>query len=135
MYQVTDTTTFTDDKLRAQIDSWLYETCIKCLQHLVDLYLQFYLVLGSFVDRLFTLLSNFIMRPHQSLASMGVAALLRFLESAGEKMDHETWKSALMILETAACDTRPGVRDLITPPERFRRQAPSSEHPGEARSA
>lgn len=71
------------------------------------------------------------MRPHQSLASMGVAALLRFLESAGEKMDPETWKAALVILETAASDTRPGVRDLITPPERFRRRLPSSEQPGE----
>lgn len=34
--EVTDTTTFTSDKRRAQEDAWLYETCTKCLQHLID---------------------------------------------------------------------------------------------------
>ncbi|GMH32506.1 hypothetical protein BSKO_00340 [Bryopsis sp. KO-2023] len=128
--EVTDTTTFTDDKLRAQIDSWLYETCIKCLQHLVDLYLQFYPVLSSFVDRLFLLLSNFMRRPHQSLASMGVAATVRLINNAGEMMDKETWAAALAVLEETAAQTRPAVVELITPPERFRRQKPSVDSQG-----
>jgi hypothetical protein len=38
--QVTDTTTFTSEKRRQQEDSWLYETCTRCLQHLVDVFVQ-----------------------------------------------------------------------------------------------
>lgn len=40
--QVTDTTTFTDDKRRAEVDSWLYDTCTRTLQHIVDLVVQYY---------------------------------------------------------------------------------------------
>jgi hypothetical protein len=36
LFKVTDTTTFTSDKRRQQEDAWLYETCTKCLQHLID---------------------------------------------------------------------------------------------------
>ena len=38
--QVTDTTTFTSEKRRQQEDSWLYETCTRCLQHLIDIFVQ-----------------------------------------------------------------------------------------------
>lgn len=38
--QVTDTTTFTSEKRRQQEDAWLYETCTRCLQHLVDVFVQ-----------------------------------------------------------------------------------------------
>lgn len=40
--QVTDTTTFTDDKRRAEVDSWLYDTCTRTLQHIVDIVVQYY---------------------------------------------------------------------------------------------
>lgn len=38
--EVTDTTTFTSEKRRQQEEQWLYETCTRCLQHLVDLFVQ-----------------------------------------------------------------------------------------------
>lgn len=38
--QVTDTTTFTDEKRRAEVDAWLYETCTRTLQHIVDIVVQ-----------------------------------------------------------------------------------------------
>lgn len=40
--QVTDTTTFTDDKRRAEVDAWLYDTCTRTLQHIVDIVVQYY---------------------------------------------------------------------------------------------
>lgn len=46
LIQVTDTTTFTSEKRRQQEDAWLYETCTKCLQHLVDLFVE----VGAGVD-------------------------------------------------------------------------------------
>lgn len=120
--EVTDTTTFTDDNLRAQIDAWLYETCVKCLQHLVDLFLQFHSILHPLLDRLFQLLVGFMQRSHQSLASMGIAALVRFLNQAGKDMTQETWNDALEVLVSTSERTRPGVADLVTPPERILRQ-------------
>jgi hypothetical protein len=38
--QVTDTTTFTSEKRREKEDFWLYETCKRCLQHLIDVYIM-----------------------------------------------------------------------------------------------
>ena len=58
--QVTDTTTFTDEARRAEVDAWLYETCTQCLQHMVDIVVQFYPVVQSLVPRILALLSNFI---------------------------------------------------------------------------
>lgn len=40
--EVTDTTTFTDDKRRAEVDAWLYDTCTRTLQHIVDIVVQYY---------------------------------------------------------------------------------------------
>lgn len=117
---MTDTTTFTDDNLRAQIDAWLYETSIKCLQHLVDLFLQFYGVLHPLLDRLFALLIGFVQRPHQSLASMGIAALVRLIGGAAENMTQEIWSDAFDVLVTTSDRTRPAVAELVTPPERLR---------------
>ena len=42
MAQVTDTTTFTAEERRAEVDAWLYETCTQCLQHMVDVVALFY---------------------------------------------------------------------------------------------
>ncbi len=38
--QVTDTTTFTSEKRREKEDFWLYETCKRCLQHLIDVFVM-----------------------------------------------------------------------------------------------
>ncbi len=38
--EVTDTTTFSQEKRRDEEDAWLYETCTRCLQHMVDIVVQ-----------------------------------------------------------------------------------------------
>lgn len=60
VYQVTDTTTFTDEKKRAEVDSWLYETCTQCLQHMVDVFVQFFADVHPLLPRILDLLANFI---------------------------------------------------------------------------
>ena len=57
---MTDTTTFTDEARRAEVDAWLYETCTQCLQHMVDIVVQFYPVVQPLLARILDLLSNFI---------------------------------------------------------------------------
>ena len=57
---MTDTTTFTDEKRRAEVDAWLYETCTQCLQHMIDITVQFYSVVEPLVTRILDLLLNFI---------------------------------------------------------------------------
>lgn len=57
---MTDTTTFTDEARRAEVDAWLYETCTQCLQHMVDIVVQFYPVVQPLLGRILDLLSNFI---------------------------------------------------------------------------
>ena len=58
--QVTDTTTFTDEARRAEVDAWLYDTCTQCLQHMVDLVVQFYPVVQTLLPRILALLDDFI---------------------------------------------------------------------------
>lgn len=58
--QVTDTTTFTDEARRAEVDAWLYDTCTQCLQHLVDLVVQFYPAVQPLMSRILQLLADFI---------------------------------------------------------------------------
>lgn len=42
------------------MDAWLYETCTQCLQHMVDIVVQFYDALQPLLSRIFDLLANFI---------------------------------------------------------------------------
>ena len=58
--QVTDTTTFTDEARRAEVDAWLYDTCTQCLQHMVDLVAQFYPAVQPLLPRILALLDDFI---------------------------------------------------------------------------
>ncbi|PSC72251.1 brefeldin A-inhibited guanine nucleotide-exchange 2-like [Micractinium conductrix] len=111
--EVTDTTTFTDDKRRAEVDSWLYDTCTRTLQHIVDLVVQYYAAVRALLDRILDLLLGFVGRTHLALAGVGVAALVRLLVQAGSQMDEPTWMMMLGALSTAAGDTMPNVSDLI----------------------
>ena len=58
--QVTDTTTFTAEERRAEVDAWLYETCTQCLQHMVDIVALFYTPVAPILPRIFDLLTNFV---------------------------------------------------------------------------
>ncbi len=60
MTQVTDTTTFTAEERRAEVDAWLYETCTQCLQHMVDVVALFYAPVAPLLPRIFDLLANFV---------------------------------------------------------------------------
>ena len=51
---------------QAEVDAWLYETCTQCLQHMVDLVVQFYPLVQPLLTRILDLLSNFI-RSHPYL--------------------------------------------------------------------
>lgn len=77
--QVTDTTTFTDEKKRAEVDSWLYETCTQCLQHMVDVFVQFYTSVQPLLPRILDLLANFIRSaPLLNVVLMGHAGQLGY---------------------------------------------------------
>jgi len=116
--EVTDTTTFTSEKRRAQEDAWLYETCTKCLQHLVDLYVQYYAVLRPLLGRVLELLATFMRRSHQSLAAVGVAAFVRLLVASAPQLDAAAWAAAFDALSEVVEDTRPDAEELVTPPAR-----------------
>jgi brefeldin A-inhibited guanine nucleotide-exchange protein len=60
--QVTDTTTFTAEERRAEVDAWLYETCTQCLQHMVDVVALFYAPVAPLLPRILDLLANFVRR-------------------------------------------------------------------------
>ena len=57
-------------------------------------------------------------RTHQSLASVGVAALVRLVTSAGSHMSSSMWQEAVDMLAQAAQDTTPHIAELAAPPPR-----------------
>ncbi|GIM16143.1 hypothetical protein Vretimale_18795, partial [Volvox reticuliferus] len=117
--EVTDTTTFTSEKRRQQEEQWLYETCTRCLQHLVDLFVQFYDEAFTLLSRLLDLLRGFMNRSHQSLAAVGVAAFVRLAVKAGPIMNETCWEEVIAALLAILEETAPEARDLITPPPRL----------------
>ena len=46
-------------------------------------------------------------RPHQSLASVGVAALVRLIVAAGDRMSTSVWVEAITTLHNCVAETRP----------------------------
>ncbi|KAL6762063.1 hypothetical protein V8C86DRAFT_3013062 [Haematococcus lacustris] len=116
--EVTDTTTFTSEKRRQQEDSWLYETCTRCLQHLVDVFVQFYEETKQLLPQLLDLLLGFMNRSHQSLAAVGVAAFVRLVNSAATRMDSNAWATVTNFLMTSTQEICPSAYDLVTPPQR-----------------
>lgn len=65
-------------------------------------------------------------RPHQSLAAVGVAALVRLIVAAGESMSTATWVEAITTLSSCAADTRPAVHELVAAVRTPRPSADSS---------
>lgn len=109
--QVTDTTTFTDDRRREELDAWLYETCTQCLQHMVDIVVQFYDALQPLLSRIFDLLANFI-RSAQAAADFGLRAqhLLKACLPAVHMFNTIPWRCqpsaiAALVLDAAATVT------------------------------
>ncbi|KAI8465270.1 MAG: hypothetical protein J3K34DRAFT_525495 [Monoraphidium minutum] len=116
--EVTDTTTFSSERRRQQEDAWLYETCTRCLQHLVDLFGLFYPALRPMLPRLLALLAGFMARSHAALASVGAAAFARLVASCGPHMDEATWREVVGGLRGVVDATLPDAAGLVTPPAR-----------------
>lgn len=57
----------------------------------MDLFGQFYDLMQGLLGRLLVLLASFISRSHASLASVGVAAYVRLINSCGNELDGQTW--------------------------------------------
>jgi brefeldin A-inhibited guanine nucleotide-exchange protein len=96
-----------DEKTEVEVDAWLYETCTIALQLVVDLFVKFYGVVNPLVGKILQLLTGFIKRSHQSLATIGVAAVVRLISNAGNLFSSERWSEVLSALKDAAAETLP----------------------------
>ena len=128
--EVTDTTTFTSEKRRQQEDAWLYETCTRCLQHLIDVFVLFYDETSCLLQQMLDLLSAFMDRTHPSLAAVGVAALVRLLNTAAPYMDVPSWGVATDAVLSILQDITPNASELLTPPTRMSMVAPGQSASG-----
>ncbi|GMJ01407.1 BIG2 [Hibiscus trionum] len=88
-------------------DAWLYETCTLALQLLVDLFASFYHTVNPLLRKILSLLESFIKRPHQSLAGIGIAALVRLTSNAGDNFLEEQWLEVVSSLKEAVNATLP----------------------------
>jgi len=88
-------------------DAWLYETCTLALQLVVDLFVNFYNTVNPLLRKVLMLLVDFIKRPHQSLAGIGIAAFVRLMSNAGELFSDEKWLEVVFSLKEAAKATLP----------------------------
>ncbi|CAJ1949860.1 unnamed protein product [Sphenostylis stenocarpa] len=88
-------------------DAWLFETCTLALQLVVDLFVNFYNCVNPLLRKVLMLLVNFINRPHQSLAGIGIAAFVRLMSNAGELFSDEKWLEVVFSLKEAANATLP----------------------------
>ncbi|KAJ9556514.1 hypothetical protein OSB04_011128 [Centaurea solstitialis] len=88
-------------------DSWLYETCTLSLQLMVDIFVNFYGTVNPLLGKVLKLLVDFIERPHQSLAGIGVAALVRLMSNAGGLFSEDKWLEVVLSIKGAANTTFP----------------------------
>ncbi|KFM23662.1 Brefeldin A-inhibited guanine nucleotide-exchange protein 2 [Auxenochlorella protothecoides] len=105
--EITDTTTFTDERRRAEADRWLYATCTRTLQYIVDLVAQYHAGVEPLLARLLHLLLGFATRPHAELAAVGVAALSRLTLALAPRLDEPGWRALLDAYAEAARETLP----------------------------
>ncbi|KAI3693295.1 hypothetical protein L6452_33129 [Arctium lappa] len=94
-----------DDELDQ--DSWLYETCTLSLQLVVDIFVNFYGTVNPLLEKVLKLLVDFIKRPHQSLAGIGVAAFVRLMSNAGGLFSDDKWLQVVSSIKEAANATLP----------------------------
>ncbi|KAG0496881.1 hypothetical protein HPP92_001572 [Vanilla planifolia] len=88
-------------------DVWLYETCTLALQLVVDLFLKFYDTVHPLLNKVLVLLISFIKRPHQSLASFGIASFVRLMNNAASLFTEDKWLEVVLSLKEAASSTLP----------------------------
>ncbi|THU69394.1 hypothetical protein C4D60_Mb08t13950 [Musa balbisiana] len=88
-------------------EAWLYETCKLALQLVVDLFVKFYDTVNPLLEKVLTLLTSFIKRPHQSLAGIGITAFVRLMSNAGSLFVETKWEVVVLSLKEAAKATLP----------------------------
>ncbi|URE30225.1 Guanine nucleotide-exchange protein [Musa troglodytarum] len=80
-------------------EAWLYETCKLALQLVVDLFVKFYDTVNPLLEKVLTLLTSFIKRPHQSLAGIGITAFVRLMSNAGSLFIETKWEIVVSLKE------------------------------------
>ncbi|URD82219.1 Guanine nucleotide-exchange protein [Musa troglodytarum] len=88
-------------------EAWLYETCKLALQLVVDLFVKFYDTVNPLLEKVLTLLTSFIKRPHQSLAGIGITAFVRLMSNAGSLFIETKWEVVVVSLKEATKATLP----------------------------
>ncbi|OVA07712.1 SEC7-like [Macleaya cordata] len=94
-------------------DAWLYETCTLSLQLVIDLFVKFYGTVNPLLKKVLLLLINFIKRPHQSLAGIGIAAFVRLMSNSGDLFSEEKWLDVVSSLKEAANATLPDFSHIL----------------------
>ena len=69
---------------------------------------------GSYCVNFVLIMSKIYRRPHQSLASVGAAALVRLALSTGSRMSPESWQELLRVLDGCAKATLPDIESLVS---------------------
>jgi len=111
--EVTDTTTFTDEARRAEVERWLYDTCTATLKHIVEVVVRYHTTVPELLTRTLDLLDGFIHRSHPELAAVGVAALSSLTVACGRDGDEATWAECAQAFTSVTEDTLPGVSALV----------------------
>ncbi|XP_009413775.2 brefeldin A-inhibited guanine nucleotide-exchange protein 2 [Musa acuminata AAA Group] len=96
-----------NDTAELDQEAWLYETCKLALQLVVDLFVKFYDTVNPLLEKVLTLLTSFIKRPHQSLAGIGITAFVRLMSNAGSLFVETKWEVVVLSLKEAAKATLP----------------------------
>ena len=91
------------------IDSWLFGTCARCLELVVDLAVQFHepIVEAGILPSLLNLLCSLAEREHEQLAACGVVAFKRLLISGAPLMKEREWHQCMEALKKAFDATDP----------------------------
>ena len=93
----------------ADIDDWLYGTCTRCLELVVDLAVQFHepIVEAGVMPELLDLLCGLTSRTHEQLAACGVVAFRRLLVHGAAAMRAREWSLCMNALKGAFESTAP----------------------------
>ena len=91
------------------IDDWLYGTCTRCLELVVDLAVQFHepIVEAGVMPDLLELLCGLASRSHEQLAACGVVAFKRLLINGASSIKEREWHQCMEALKKAFGETTP----------------------------
>jgi len=96
------------------INDWLYGTCTRCLELVVDLAIQFHepIVEAGVLPELLELLRGLTARSHEQLAACGVVAFKRLLVHGAAKIKAKEWSLCMNALKDTFEATKPDLNAL-----------------------